>query len=111
MSGQSLTGVETTWRQDRYDLLLGVSHTGPTNLPPSGEDGVITVPGLHETWASCFVFSRPGYATAYGAYCRGALSLAGRINSLHTDTGFILEGPLAVSRATDGLVPVPMKRQ
>src|SRR5882762_8587399 len=77
VSSHPLAGVKTTWRQDYGDLLFGVvHHSGPANLPPSGADGIIKLTGVHETWTSSCVFSRPGYVTAYGGYSRGELALA-----------------------------------
>ena len=108
-TSQPLAGVSTWWRQDYKDLLLGSSHYGPTNLPPSQENGVINIRGLHPTWSSRFIFSCCGYSNVY-AICSGdTLTLADQITSLPGDQ-FILEGPLTSITPSNGCFIIPMPR-
>jgi len=119
-TGHPLAGVVTSWRQDSYDLLLGAYHFGPTNLPPSREDGVIVVDGIYKKKVSKFIFSRSGYATVYGGYYMGGIftrysgdsfSRADHTNSVSGWSGFILEEPLTSVSPTNGFIVVRMSSQ
>ena len=103
-NNQPLSGVSILWREDSaYNLLTERRHSaGPTNFV-SGEDGVITVGGIHKKWVSRFVFSRDGYATLYGTYTPEKLALAERIKPapLPQDR-FILEEPRVVVGPSNG---------
>jgi hypothetical protein len=112
-TGAPLAGTAVSWRQDRHDIVLGLASYGPTNLPPSGEDGVVHVVGLRRYWTSRFVFTHAGYSSVYGAYSRGGLGLAERV----WDTGegrfkgqFILEGKLTTASLTNGCLVVPLPK-
>jgi hypothetical protein len=41
-TSRPLAGVSTRWMEERQDLILGTHRFGPTNLPPSAQDGVIS---------------------------------------------------------------------
>jgi hypothetical protein len=112
-TGAPLARTSVSWRQDRHDIVLGLASYGPTNLPPSGEDGVIHVGGLRRNWASRFVFTHPGYSNVYGIYSRGGLGLAERV----WDAGegrfkgqFTLEGKLATASLSNGCFVVPLPK-
>ena len=111
-TSQLLSGVSVRWREDAaYNLLTGRRYsTGPTNFG-SGDDGVITVGGIHKKWVSRFVFSRDGYATLYGTYTREKLELAERIkpDPLPQDR-FILEEPRVVVGPSNGCFLVKMPK-
>ena len=70
-----LAGVTTEWREHRHQMFRPLTHYGPTNLPPSGQDGLIEVRGLHQNWLSTFVFSCPGRSNVYGRYSEGVLNV------------------------------------
>jgi hypothetical protein len=106
---EPLAGVETTWRQDKAALPFGVYHAGPTNLPPSGSDGIIELAGVRESWRSSLVFSKAGYATVYGSYGDSELTLAPATNAVATYGPFIIKGPFSVVRPTNGFFIVTMK--
>jgi len=112
-NNQPLPGVAAVWREDSaINLLTDRWHqTGPTNMPPSSDNGVITITQVHEKWFSRFILSHSGYATTYGIYYRGTLNLAQRIKSepLPQDI-FLLEQPITKVGATNGYFTVPLPR-
>lgn len=110
-TGAPLPGTSGSWRQDRHDIVLGLASYGPTNLPPSGQDGVIHVHGLRRNWTSRFVFTHPGYSNVYGIYSRGGLGLDERVWDAGEGrfTGqFTLEGKLATASLSNGCFVVPL---
>jgi hypothetical protein len=109
-TGQPVAGVEVCWRQDYQDLLLGSHHYGPTNLPSSTTDGLITLDGLHPKDVSRFIFSHPGYRTVYGIYSGGALTLAEATNAAVPPELFILKGKLITVEPNKGVCVVQMAR-
>src|SRR5690349_7267506 len=79
-TGKPLVGVSTSWQQ-YYHRYYHSGREGPTNLPPSGEDGVITFGKLHQGWTSYFVLACPGYSNVYGCFpVRGKLHMAKEIS-------------------------------
>jgi hypothetical protein len=80
-----LAGVTTEWREHRHQMFRPVTHFGPTNLPPSDQDGLIEVRSFHRNWLSAFVFSSPGYSTVYGTYAGGYLNFG--TNVTHCTNG------------------------
>jgi hypothetical protein len=111
---EPLVGVATTWRQDRHDMIFGSDSYGPTNLPPSGKEGVIKIGGLHRSWQSRFTFSCAGYSNVYGLYSAGnGLSLGERI-SYFDDAffkgQFMLEGKLTGGILSNGCFLIPMSK-
>ncbi|EEF61724.1 hypothetical protein Cflav_PD4764 [Pedosphaera parvula Ellin514] len=105
-----LAGVQTTWRQDRSDLFRGSAHIAPTNLPPSGPDGIIRVeaqPGV--TWKGSFIFSCPGCQKLYGFYAPKYLNLAETVDD--EDGDFVLEQPIVSAAVTNGCFIVPMAKK
>ena len=64
---EPLAGVSTQWLQ-YYHGYFHLGHEGPTNLPFSGKDGLISVGDLHRNWSSSFIFACPGYSNIYGEY-------------------------------------------
>jgi len=86
---------------------------GPTNLPPSGPDGVVAVAGLHRWWTNDFIFSRPGYSNVYGGYGSGGLTLGQSMR--HFPPGplqdqFILEGSMKAAVKSNGCFLVEMPK-
>jgi hypothetical protein len=108
---EPLAGVSTLFRQD-YDGYFHLKHEGPTNLPPSGHDGVIAVSGLHRNWYGRFIFSCPGRSNFFGLYSVGSLGLADRIRYMPPgpfEGQFILEGTLTSASRSNGCFLIPMK--
>ena len=112
-TGAPLAGVSVRWRQDRHDIIRGLDSYGPTNLPPSREDGAVTVVELRPFWTSRFIYTCPGYSNVYGIYNRGALGLAERVS----DPGegrfkgqFILEDNVMAACLSNGCYVVPLPR-
>jgi hypothetical protein len=96
-TGKPLAGVTTEWREDRYEMFLrGIDGT-PTNLPATGQDGMIAIHHLHRNWVSTFIFSSPDpdYPDFFGKYAGGAFYIANSV-SLYTngmrETDFNFEG-------------------
>jgi hypothetical protein len=86
-TGSPLPGVTTSWHEHRLNPLTGYSHeTGPTNLPPSGDDGLVTISGVHEHWSNRFSFSCSGYRTIYGRYHSGIVRISDRLLSFPRGT-------------------------
>jgi hypothetical protein len=119
-TGKPLAGVDTSWRQDSYDLLFGAYHFGPTNLPPSGKDGVIAANGIYKKKVNLFIFSRSGYSTVYGGYYLGGIltrysagcfEQADHTNSIALRRGFIIEEPLTRVSPTNGFIIVRMRSE
>jgi hypothetical protein len=86
-TGQPIAGVTTTYEDHAYDLLLGSFHFGPTNLPPSTDDGVVVVRGVHKKRVSTFDFSRQGYRSVQYAYAGGRFGWHDGTNSIVTKSG------------------------
>ena len=97
-SERPLAGVETSWREDKVDLLLGAHHHGATNLQPSTEDGVVVAENVHPKWVSRLELTHAGYAPLYGIYSRGALALGAKTNANVRGERFILEPPVVSAR-------------
>ena len=109
-TGQTLTGVAGTWRQDVADLLLGVRHRGPKELPEAASDGTICLRGVHTHWITSFVLQRPGFATEHGVYTAGSLALAENTNSISWAwKPVVLRQPIARPVPTNGVFLVPMR--
>src|SRR5439155_21861300 len=85
-------------------------HYGPTNLPPSGDDGTIAVLGLHPKRVSKFTFRRSGYTTVYAAYSRGMLTLAESTNPAVPAPLFVFQGPVSAAAKTNNVFIVDMPR-
>jgi hypothetical protein len=107
-TGKPLAGVSTSWMEEHQDLILGSHRFGPTNLPPSNQDGVIRVDKLNTHMGSRFIFSCPGYAPVYALYCDGSMALAGRVSFLPRNE-FVLEGNLVSVGPTNGYFLVQME--
>jgi hypothetical protein len=110
-TGQPLPGVATSWSQDSNHGWLGEYHFGPTNLPPSKEDGIIIIDGIHRTKLNEFIFSRNGYAPVYGVDSHSIFGRADRTNSVSVPHGFVPDGPLDNVRPTNGFIIVQMQRR
>jgi hypothetical protein len=113
-TGQPLVGVATEWRQNRHQMFQRIAHTAPTNLPPSGQEGLIEVRGIYRTWNSQFVFSLPGYSTVYGHYYSGGdLNLSTQVSRIPSGLfagEFYLEGKLEAVGKTNGCFLVRMQK-
>jgi hypothetical protein len=92
-------------------MLTGKHHwTGPTNLPPSSEDGSVTIHGVHG-WANSLIFSHPGYVTLYGNYNDSKLWLGEELDVITTNATLI-KAPVVEAQNTNGYYLIPMaKRQ
>ena len=108
---QPLNGVETSWREDKVDLLLGAYQRGPTNLQPSTKEGLVTVGEIHPKWVGRFKFNYPGYAPLYGIYSGGSLSLGTKTKANVRGERFVLEGPVTSAPSSNGVFTVPMSRR
>ena len=111
-TGAPLAGTSVSWRQDRHDIVLGLASYGPTNLPPTREDGIVEAVGMRRNWSSSFVFTHPGYSNVYGGYSRGTLTLAERTHALEGrfKGQFILEGKLTTAFLSNGCFVVPLPK-
>ena len=67
-SGEPLSGVAAVWVQSKTDWHGDFHRYGPTNLPPSQADGLITVPDIHSSWGGKLTFSRSGYSDTWCEY-------------------------------------------
>jgi hypothetical protein len=118
-TGQPLAGVSTVWRMDSYTFLGNSTfHYGQTNVPPSGEDGVIVIDGIYKSKTSKFIFSRTGYATVYGIYLDGSLDRAEHINTndnrypfTEQNFGFMVSAPVSHVWPTNGVYVIRMIQQ
>lgn len=106
-NGKSVVGVSTLWHEHVYDLLTGRHQTGPTNLPPSSDLGLITIPNVHKHWANTLVFSKPGYRTVYGNYIDSKVWLSIRMHTF-SDNENVLDDPMTQAALTNGCFVVPM---
>ena len=78
-TGRPLASVTTSWQQ-AYHGILHYGHEGPTNLPPSGQDGLVNVGELHRNWSGSLIFTCSGYSNVYGEFTsKGKLILAEQI--------------------------------
>lgn len=78
-TSQPLPGVSAIWREDLDDVGFGHFQTGPTNLPPSDNSGVITISLVHPKMTGRLILSRFGYTTVYGIYSDGSLNTSDNI--------------------------------
>ncbi len=110
---EPLAGVTTEWRQDRDAMFAKSLSSGPSNLPPSGDDGVIKIAGLHKNWSTRFTLKCTGYSNVYGDYSgMYGLGLSGRITDFDDEYKgqFILEGKLTGGVLTNGCFLIPMQK-
>jgi len=110
---EPLEGVSTRWLQARHQMFQQLKQEGPTNLPPSRQDGTIVVGGLHTWWSSDLIFSCPGYSNVYGQYGSGILCLARRMRYFPPgplQEQFILEGGVRVAEKSSGCFVVEMQK-
>jgi hypothetical protein len=75
-TGLPLSGVSAVWREDLDDMLAGHFQTGPTNLPPSDDSGIITISPVHPKMTGRLTLSCYGYTTVYGIYSDGSLDIS-----------------------------------
>jgi hypothetical protein len=108
-TGHPLAGVNANWQQHVYSPRFGEYHFGPTNLPPSGNNGIILVPGIRSNCANRLILARDGYATVYAGYWEGALAYGENHSTL--DGVEMLEQPLSLTRQTNGFISVPMRQR
>lgn len=110
-SQEPLDGVRVEWRQERTQMFERVTHHTLV-LPLSSQKGVIEVNGIHCSWNSYFVFSRPGYSNVYGLYQSGRNFLLGhRIVYLpegEFQGDFYLSGKADKAVKTNGCFVIPM---
>jgi hypothetical protein len=112
---EPLSGVNTRWTQVRYGMFIRAKQEGPTNLPASGQDGMIVVGGLHSSWLNWhnyFAFSCSGFSNVYGIYEGPPLGLGERIFKLDGELkdAFILEGNLTSIFQSNGCYVIPMQK-
>jgi len=108
-TGLPLAGVNTYWsHQESDDVQLGAYQNGPTNLPPSAIDGIITARGVCASKPSMFIFSRRGYRTAYCLYGDGILTEGDSVQERGLDNSFVIYGDLKQGDETNGVIVVPL---
>jgi hypothetical protein len=117
---EPLSGVNAMWTQVGYGMFQQTKQEGPTNLPPSGQNGIIIVQGLRapvsglHNWHSYFIFSCSGFSNVYGTYEGPPLGLGERKRNfdLHgaLKDAFFLEGHLTSIFPSNGCFLVPMRR-
>jgi hypothetical protein len=108
-----LAGVTTEWREHRYQMFRPITHYPPTNLPPTGQPGVVEIRGLHRNWRSTFIFSCPGYSNIYGRYSGGTLQLG--TNAVFYADGmlegdFQFEGDTEIAIKSNGCFVIAMPK-
>jgi len=112
-TGRPLAGVSTSWQQS-YHGIVHFGHEGPTDLPPSGEDGLINVGELHRNWSGSFIFACPGYANVYGEFTsKGKLILAEKIEYFppgKLEGQFYLKGDMTSAPQSNGCFLVKMSK-
>jgi hypothetical protein len=113
-----LAGVAVSWTQYKTQMFSKIKHEGPTNLTPSGQNGIIEIGGLHTWWGSEFIFSCPGYSNVYGGCWTGVFGnsdflLGERITYFPPgllEDQFILEGKLTTANRSKGCFIIPIHR-
>ena len=104
-----LAGVATEWKEELHDMVFGEFKTGPTNLPLSGEDGIITIRGVHKVRVGTLILSHAGYVTLDGNYSAGKFRVAQRIRPLSNGDASHSE-PMVQIQSSNGCFVVPMIR-
>ncbi len=103
-----LAGVNLKWVDHRNDLIFGPSHC----LPPSGDDGLIVVVGVHKGRLTTFDFTKDGYRGVSCFYSGGNLGQVDGTNSILTDSGFVYGFPRVVPISpTNHLFIIRMRRE
>jgi hypothetical protein len=109
--GDPVPGVSAVWREDQDDLLYGASHLGPASLPPSDDNGMVTINAAHEKMVGRFVLTCPGYVTLYGVYSDGSLNISREIQPPPFPQDiFVLDDPQTITPETDGSYTVRMPK-
>ena len=101
------------WVQARHQMFQLLKQEGPTNLPPSGPDGIVKVDGLHRWWSSDFTFSRPDYSNVYGTYGSGNLTVSEQMRRFPSgplQDQFWLDGHLTVAAKSNGCFLLQMQK-
>ena len=78
-TGEPLPGVSGIWREDLEDVAYGRYQTGPTDLLPSNDSGIISIDVVHSKMTGRLILSCPGYTTVYGSYSEGTLNTSDHI--------------------------------
>ena len=115
---EPLAGVCTTWSQHKNQMFARIRHEGPNNLPPSRQNEMIKIGGMHTYWINEFIFSCPGYSNVYGFYqtpdvfSRSTLELGPQIETLgdEFDGQFIIRGNVRTASKSNGCFVVPMPK-
>jgi len=114
---EPLEGVSVQWLQARHQMFQSLKQEGPTNLSPSGPDGITRVVGLHRSWTSEFIFACPGYSNVYGGYGSGRLTLAAAMSHYPPvpwpgpfKDQFMLEGQLKLAHKSNGCFLIEMHK-
>ena len=112
-NGRPLAGVSTSWQQ-YYHGYFHLKREGPTNLPPTVQDGLITVGDLHRNWSSSFIFACPGYSNVYGELTsKGKLILADKVEYYPSEKfagQFYLKEGLVPASQSNGCFVVPLPK-
>src|SRR2546421_3140493 len=109
---EPLAGVSTRWLQARVQMFQTLKQEGPTNLPPSGDNGTITIKGLRHWWESEFIFTCTGYSNVYGFYDT-SMRLAPRIQPLPmigVPDYFLLPGDVTMASKSNGVFLIEMPK-
>jgi hypothetical protein len=95
-------------------MFAPIKHEGPTNLPPSGSDGIIKLTGVHRSRLNDLKFSAQGYSNVYGiCYFPGEMSLGYTMRKFPQgllEQEFILEGTVTQAARSNGCYVVPMHK-
>lgn len=78
-TGLPMAGVSATWREDTDDLFFGHFQNGPVGLPPSDNEGLITIKDAHQKMDGRLILTCLGYTTVYGTYSDGGLETSDNI--------------------------------
>jgi hypothetical protein len=110
-TSRPLAGVSGVWREDVYDPIVGDYHAGPTNLPVSDENGVITIERAHTEVRGSITLTLPGYTTTYCAYWSAQFGISKSILFQVPDGPIYLPDSRTDLTLTNGYVQIPMSRQ
>jgi predicted small lipoprotein YifL len=110
-TGDPVPGVSAVWREDQDDMLYGTSHLGPMDLPPSDNNGAITITAAHEKMDGRFILAHLGYVTLYGVYSGGTLNVSREIQPPPFPQDiFVLDDAQTIGQNTDGTFVIRMPK-
>ena len=106
-----ISGVSGIWREDEDDVVFGHFQTGPMELPPSDDSGIITINQSHKKMTGRFILAQSGYVTIYGVYSEGDMEVSREIQPppIPQDV-FTLDDAQTVLLQTDGYYLIKMPK-